>query len=284
MVVDAEAAPETPGKSQTSAGQTKVTTKKGKGKEKAPETDDLDQALAELSVKQVISSSLTSYSKLTVHLRYPYLQQKLASGSEQPTMSSSNQKLASLLSVSLVHLDSDAEMRKFFGSKVVSAAKSSTAGSAGARTRQIGAQKSHLTRPQPSWWAAKQREGLSIRQYDQDDVEHKLERLGWAQAVEEKWWTVEYTKRYKSVTLSFIQAVNAGGKDCVQLCAFALLIGPQDPEAFWRILKKLPWHGDTLLQLAEVYRHREGTCTWILPQIMTSHRTNHRIQSGCGLY
>ncbi|KZP07253.1 DUF654-domain-containing protein [Athelia psychrophila] len=216
VIVEAEAAPETPGKSQKSTGQTKVATKKGKGKEKAPEKDDLDQALAELS-------------------------QKLASGPEQPTMSSANQTLASLLSVSLVHLDSDAEMRKFFGSKVVSAAKSSTTGSpGGSRTRQVGAQKSHLTRPQPSWWAAKQREGLSIRQYDQDDVEDKLKRLGWAQAVEEKWWTVEYTKRYKSVTLSFIQAVNAG-----------------DPEAFWRILQKLPWHGDTLLQLAEVYRHRE---------------------------
>jgi hypothetical protein len=32
-----------------------------------------------------------------------------------------------------------------------------------------------------------------------------------------------------------------------------------DPERFYGILNKLPWHGDTLLQLSEVYRHRDGT-------------------------
>lgn len=40
-----------------------------------------------------------------------------------------------------------------------------------------------------------------------------MERHGWKQDVEEKWWTVEYTKKYKSITLAFIQAVNAGGLD-----------------------------------------------------------------------
>ena len=104
-------------------------------------------------------------------------------------------------------------MRKFFGSKVIIAAKSSAAGSPGPsnRTRQVGAQKSHLTRPQPSWWALKQREGLSVRAYNEDEVEDKLERQGWKH-VEEKWWTVEYSKKYKSVTMSFMQAVMSGGK------------------------------------------------------------------------
>jgi hypothetical protein len=31
-----------------------------------------------------------------------------------------------------------------------------------------------------------------------------------------------------------------------------------DPEGFWTLVQTLPWHADTLLQLAEVYRHREG--------------------------
>ena len=31
-----------------------------------------------------------------------------------------------------------------------------------------------------------------------------------------------------------------------------------DPETLWRVLQRMPWHADTLLQLAEVYRHREG--------------------------
>jgi hypothetical protein len=32
-----------------------------------------------------------------------------------------------------------------------------------------------------------------------------------------------------------------------------------DPNGFYTLLQKFPWHGDTLLQLAEVFRHREGS-------------------------
>ncbi|KIM79562.1 hypothetical protein PILCRDRAFT_823483 [Piloderma croceum F 1598] len=208
---------------QTAKSQNKPPGKKGKGKEKKSDKDDLDQALAELSIK------------------YPDLKKQISSTPTPSTSTTSANPLASLLSVSLAHLDSEAEMRKFFGSRVVSAAKSSSAGSPGtsSRGRQVGAQKSHLTRPQPSWWAAKQREGLSIRVYNQEDVEEKLVRQGW-EHVEEKWWTVEYSKNYKGVTMSFMQAVMSG-----------------DPENFGRLLHKLPWHADTLLQLSEVYRHRE---------------------------
>lgn len=31
-----------------------------------------------------------------------------------------------------------------------------------------------------------------------------------------------------------------------------------DPQGFYDLLQKLPWQADTLLQLSEVYRHREG--------------------------
>lgn len=189
--------------------------------------------------------------------RYPDLQQQLASAPTPSAMSTSARTLASLLSVSLQNLDSEAEMRKFFGSKVISAAKSSGSSGPSSRSRQVGTQKSHLTRPQPSWWAAKQREGLSIWSYDQNEIDNKLKRMGWGQAPEEKWWTVEYSKKYKSVTMSFMQAVNAGGEH--PRYSIILLFHPiADPEVFWRLLQKLPWHADTLLQLSEVYRHREG--------------------------
>lgn len=32
----------------------------------------------------------------------------------------------------------------------------------------------------------------------------------------------------------------------------------QDPQALFDVLRMLPWHADTLLQISEVYRHREG--------------------------
>ena len=166
-----------------------------------------------------ISDHIYSIVKRTDRtLRYPDLKQQLSSAPTESTSTLASNTLASLLSVSLPHLDSEAEMRKFFGSKVVSAAKSSTPHSPGhsARGRQVGAQKSNLTRPQPSWWAAKQREGLSISAYTEEEVGDKLVRQGWGH-VEEKWWTVEYSKKYKSVTMSFMQTVMSGGESSYAL-------------------------------------------------------------------
>ncbi|KAG2072866.1 DUF654-domain-containing protein [Suillus decipiens] len=195
--------------------------KKGKGKEKKKDgLDDLDTALAELSQK------------------YPELQSVAASSS-----TTRNASFASLLSVSVSNLDAEAEMRKFFGTRAVIAAKSSEAApSSGSKKRRGVApqiQRSQLTRPHPSWNMIKQREGLSSRPLTDEEVQQKIVDRN-SPAAGDKWWTVEYSKRYKGVTKTFMQAVSSG-----------------DPEALWRVLQKLPWHGDTLLQLAEVYRHQE---------------------------
>ncbi|OBZ71954.1 hypothetical protein A0H81_08155 [Grifola frondosa] len=117
--------------------------KKQKAKEKKDDRDEVDKALAELSVK------------------YPDLQQHVASPANiSPAARSASNALSSLLSVSLQHLDSEAEMRKFFGAKVISAAKTSASGSSSPSTRQSAVQRSNLTRPQPTWWPATKREGF----------------------------------------------------------------------------------------------------------------------------
>ncbi|KAG2153469.1 transcriptional repressor TCF25-domain-containing protein [Suillus bovinus] len=198
-------------------------TKKGKGKEKKKDgLDDLDTALAELSQK------------------YPELQ-SVATSSSSTTR---NASLASLLSISVSNLDAEAEMRKFFGARAVVAAKSSeTSSSSGSKKRRGVApsqtQRSQLTRPHPSWSMIKQREGLSSRPLTDEEVQQKIPDRN-SPAAGDKWWTVEYSKRYKGVTKTFMQAVMSG-----------------DPEALRGVLQRLPWHGDTLLQLAEVYRHQE---------------------------
>ncbi|PIL36484.1 hypothetical protein GSI_00173 [Ganoderma sinense ZZ0214-1] len=73
----------------------------------------------------------------------------------------------------LQHLDSEMELRKFFGSKVISAAKGS---SSSASTRQSVPTRSNLTRPQASWWPAQFREGLSVRQLTDEEVSEGLRR------------------------------------------------------------------------------------------------------------
>ncbi|KXN88365.1 Transcription factor 25 [Leucoagaricus sp. SymC.cos] len=186
--------------------------KKAKQKEKKAKVDDLDQALAELAI------------------RLPPLQ-------EQSRTTAKIHSFADLLGVSLQHLDAEAELRKFFGSRVVQATKT---GSSSPSRRNAGALRSNLTRPQSTWWSASQREGLSIQPLSEDEILEKLERNRWDRAYDEKWWTVEYSKKYKSMTKAFMRTVLSG-----------------DPQGFYELLRKLPWHADTLLQLSEVYRHRE---------------------------
>ncbi|KAF5364015.1 hypothetical protein D9756_001067 [Leucocoprinus leucothites] len=185
--------------------------KKAKQKEKKAKGDDLDKALAELAIQLPPQQT---FAQTTVK----------------------GQSLADLLGVSLQHLDAEAELRKFFGSRVVQATKTKTSSPT---RRNAGALKSNLTRPQPTWWSASQREGLSIRPLAPTEVEEKCKRRSWDVA-NEKWWTVEYSKKYKSMTKAFMQTVLSG-----------------DPQGFYELLRKLPWHADTLLQLSEVYRHRE---------------------------
>ncbi|KAI0059339.1 DUF654-domain-containing protein [Artomyces pyxidatus] len=193
--------------------------KKQKAKEKKDGKDDIDRVLQELSVK------------------YPDLQSAPhASTGKSKASRSLPHELHALLAVSISHLDTEAEMRKFFGAKVISASKS--AGSSNAR-RQPTNQRSNLTRPKPTWWPAKLREGLTLRKLSDLELEAKTTRSPWSDD-DENWWTVDYSKRYKGVTKMFLQVVLSG-----------------DPEGFFTIVRQAPWHADTLLQLAELYGHRE---------------------------
>ena len=120
---------------------------------------------------------------------------------------SGRQSLVDLLSVSLQFLDADAEMKRFFGSKVVLATKSGES----SRAKKHQGIRSHLTRPQATWGPAQGREGLTLRSYTDEEVAKKLSRQGWT-PIQEKWWTVECSKKYKSTTRAFLSAVMAGGR------------------------------------------------------------------------
>ncbi|KAJ6473170.1 transcriptional repressor TCF25-domain-containing protein [Mycena sanguinolenta] len=192
----------------------KKAAKKAKARERKADKDEFDQALAELSIK------------------YPELQDVVSNNDK---IASTSTSLASLLSVSLANLDGEAEMRKFFGARVVQANKTTSGPS-----RRQTTQRSNLTRPPATWFQTAPREGLSLRGLSDEEVEAKLTNHSWDHVRDEKWWTVEYSKKYKSVTLAFMKIVYSG-----------------DPNGFYDLLHKFPWHGDTLLQLAEVFRHRE---------------------------
>lgn len=115
-----------------------------------------------------------------------------------------------LLSVSLSHLNPDAEMRRFFGGKVVTASRNEPGSSSRAR-RQPTVQRSNLTRPRSDWWPAKLREGLTLRPLTDSEAAARASLAPWDHSGE-KYWTVEYSKRYKGATQEFMQTVLSGGE------------------------------------------------------------------------
>jgi hypothetical protein len=55
-------------------------------------------------------------------------------------------------------------------------------------------------------------EGLSISPLTQEEITEKFNRHSWDPIEDEKWWRVEYSKKYKSATMSFMRTVASGGK------------------------------------------------------------------------
>lgn len=166
--------------------------------------DELDRTLAELALKCVFfPNSCTEFDNILP--RYPEMHQSSMSSAD-------SQLLAKLLSISLAHLDSEAELRKFFGSKVIQVTRMSSGPSSPNRRQGASpALRSHLTKPKSTWWAAGQREGLSARAYTEGEANEMLHRHEWDAVGEEKWWTVEYSKKYKSMTKAFMSTVMGGG-------------------------------------------------------------------------
>lgn len=164
--------------------------KKSKKKKRQPDgSEDIDKVLAELL--------LDSHSPLS------------AAGDVSNPAPSRHKRFTTLLSISLQHLDGELEMRRFFGSKTVVSTKTPTRT---APKRVSAAHRSALTNPKPNWWPAQLREGLSARQLTPDEHEDKLFRHGWQSRPEEVWWTIDYGKKYRAITMGFMQVVMAGGK------------------------------------------------------------------------
>jgi hypothetical protein len=192
--------------------------RKGKKKKKQPVTDPISQHqprpnASKKSKKQKAKAGQPSdtqdFDKVLAELSLdPHGLQPVAEGTSNPGPSP-HKRFMALLLISPQHLDGELEMRKFFGSKVVVSSK--TASRAVSKRVNV-AHRSTLTNPKPSWWPAQLREGLSIRRLTPDEREDKLFRYGWSDRPEEVWWTVEYGKKYRAITMAFMRTVMSGGK------------------------------------------------------------------------
>ncbi|KAG8832450.1 hypothetical protein FRC17_001323 [Serendipita sp. 399] len=198
--------------------------KKGKGK--ANQEDDLDRALAELSLK---------YSDITIP--DPSSDQRAA-----PSVVSALHTLSSLLSIQPKYLDADAEMRRFFGSGVI---RSAEASSSSTPTQRIPAARSTLCKPQSTWPPGATRDGLAMRPLTNEERKDVPQENNWMTMPGDKWFTIEHSPSYRWDQAQFIQVV-----------------GMLDPNNLFALMRESYWHVDTLLQIAEIYRaqdERRGT-------------------------
>lgn len=192
------------------------------------EMDEVDRALAELDLK---------YGSST------------ATGSSAPsaTAGPSRQFMAwrNLLSVDPKNLDPDAELRRFFGSKVI--ASDSAKGSRSHRVGPSAKLRYTISKPKPTYPPPTSLAGLTMREYSEDEVGDMYKRRQ-TEATDkgEKWFSFEHHGQWRGVERQFLGAVQS-----------------HDPNQLMALLKVYPWHVDTLLQMSEVYRLQSGgVCGW----------------------
>lgn len=184
---------QSPSTKQGGSKKKQQTSNKKKGKATKADDDDFDKVLAELS------------------LQYPS-----SKPSESARATQASTEFFSLLSVSPHYLDSEAEMRKFFGAKVISASRAadSSSSTSGRRTQRMDA-RSILCRPENTWSPASFRQGLAIRTLTDEELESMKLRNGFKECVKgEKIWTVDFSNRYRGATKVFMEMVLRGGEFC----------------------------------------------------------------------
>ncbi|CAE6528242.1 unnamed protein product [Rhizoctonia solani] len=200
-----------PSTTSKTTSQNKSKPAAGKAGKNKSGKDEIDLALEELAEK-------------LPHLR---TSGKVAQHVHEGLPSATSRALFSLLSASLKDFDSEAEMRRFFGSKVVNSSKPAQ--------RASKVSRSHLTRPTQQWGQAGTPHGLSM--VSMDDYERR--RKGYTRDGEQ-WWNVEHSVDYKRTQLKFL--------NCVTL---------SEPSALFALYRSEPWHIDALLQIGEIMKHQE---------------------------
>ncbi|KAI8971451.1 transcriptional repressor TCF25-domain-containing protein [Mycotypha africana] len=136
---------------------------------------------------------------------------------------SRNEKSRQLLCINYRYLDAEAEMKRLFGSHVVNQERRS--GSSGRVLK-----KSKFTTPKSDWPPYK-RNGLSMEVLSTGD-QQQVANNGTTH------YAFRHSEQYQDVQLEFLNA-----------------IATHSPDALLFVMRRYPYHVDTLLQLSEIAKH-----------------------------
>lgn len=150
-----------------------------------------------------------------------------------------------LLAIDTRNLDPDAELRKFFGSKVIATA------APGSSKRSLI--KTHLSKPRPNW-PKPSLLGLGMRELTPEEVEEKRARDG-RKSVEgaERFFTLVHGGEYREAQRQFLGAISSHGTSPLSNLSMGSdndcgLYASADPNQLSALLQVYPYHTDTILQ------------------------------------
>ncbi|KAM0788962.1 hypothetical protein ACM66B_003035 [Microbotryomycetes sp. NB124-2] len=206
------ATPGTPAAASTPRQQQKGASKKGAPSKPGDDLDEIDKALAEIAAKEG-SSVETSANTTNARLRPEW------------------QALRDVYSFEPKLLDSDAELKKMFGSKVVSSTQASAPRSPyHARlannphhSTSVKRANSFLAQPEAGWYPPTG--VLKLATYVGPETESD----------EGDWYTFEHPPEYKAAQLAFLEVLQQA-----------------DGNRLFNVLQTQPYHVDTLMQLSEM--------------------------------
>ncbi|ORX41043.1 transcriptional repressor TCF25-domain-containing protein [Kockovaella imperatae] len=179
--------------------------------------DEVDRALAELGISHAGNSESTA-----------------ASGAG-PSDIRKSMAFRNLLSVDPKNLDADAELRRFFGSKVIASGNTSSKNHRAGPSSKL---RYTISKPKPGYPPATSLSGLVMREMRDTEVEDMYKGKGVeSEDKSEKWFTFEHSGAWREIVRQFLGAVTS-----------------HDPNTLMALLQVYPWHVDTLLQMSEVYR------------------------------
>ncbi|KAJ2703753.1 hypothetical protein FB645_003774 [Coemansia sp. IMI 203386] len=216
---------------------------KGKGRAKAATAGNAnDLSMAEFEAQLDAIQSQQGESTDSGSVKHVDSAQKKGKGAAIGVqLSREQQQNRALLVVDSKHLDSQAEIRRMFGS---GAAKSNNA-SQQVRGRVMQAsrlKRMTLTQPKATWPPMRASPGIEMKQLSVDEKSDK-------QMVETMkndptggtWFALQHTTRFRTIQLEFLGAVES-----------------HNPDAISRIVYHYPYHVDALLQLSEILKQTGG--------------------------
>ncbi|KAM0755682.1 DUF654-domain-containing protein [Meredithblackwellia eburnea MCA 4105] len=185
----------------------------GKKQEDDPELDEIDRALAEIALKKGGAGSVGPVQGQTSRGLDPIWN-----------------RVKEVYSFDPKFLDSDAELRRMFGSKVINSTPQTQRSMHHARfannphhSTSIRRTPSYLAQPEPGWFPAAG--VLTLSRYSGPET---ISDPG-------EWWTYEHSQRYREAQLGFLEVLQQA-----------------DGNRLYNVLEALPYHVDTLMQLSEM--------------------------------